>query len=78
MIAIIGLFIILILSLTVVRIGAIALELTGLSTDVAAFQAQSGDNQATPFGAYFPIRRSCLSSGNTFFTKDLRDFYKSA
>lgn len=41
MIAIIGLFIILILALTVIRIGAIALELTGLSTDVAAFQAQS-------------------------------------
>ena len=41
MIAIIGLFTILILSLTVVRIGAIALELTGLSTDIAAFQAQS-------------------------------------
>ncbi len=41
MIAIIGLFIILTLSLTVVRIGAIALELTGLSTDIAAFQAQS-------------------------------------
>jgi len=31
MIAIIGLFIILILALTVIRIGAIALELTGLS-----------------------------------------------
>ena len=41
MVAIIGLLIILILSLTVVRIGAIALELTGLSTDVAALQAQS-------------------------------------
>ena len=41
MVAIIGLFIILILALTVVRIGAIALELTGLSTDIAAFQAQS-------------------------------------
>jgi len=40
MIAIIGLFIILILALTVIRIGAIALELTGLSTDVADFQAQ--------------------------------------
>ena len=41
MIAIIGLFVILILALMVIRIGAIALELTGLSTDVAAFQAQS-------------------------------------
>jgi len=41
MIAIIGLFTILILALTTIRIGAIALELTGLSNDVAAFQAQS-------------------------------------
>jgi len=41
MIAIVGLFIILILALTVIRIGSIALELTGLSTDVSAFQAQS-------------------------------------
>ena len=41
MAAIIGLFVILIVSLTAVRIGAVALELTGLSFDVAAFQAQS-------------------------------------
>lgn len=41
MIAIIGLCIILILALTGIRVGAIVLELTGLSTDVAAFQAQS-------------------------------------
>lgn len=41
MIAIISLFIILVLSITLVRIGAIALELTGISADVAAFQAQS-------------------------------------
>ena len=41
MIAIIGLFTILTLSLTVIRIGSIALELTGLSSDVSAFQAQS-------------------------------------
>ncbi len=41
MVALISLFIILTLSLTLVRIGAIALELTGISTDVAAFQAQS-------------------------------------
>lgn len=41
MIALISLFIILILSITVVRIGATALELTGISPEVAAFQAQS-------------------------------------
>ncbi len=41
MVAIIGLLVILIVSLTTVRIGAIALELTGLSYAVAAFQAQS-------------------------------------
>jgi uncharacterized transporter YbjL len=41
MAAIIGLLIILIISLTTIRIGAIALELTGLSYEVAAFQAQS-------------------------------------
>ncbi len=41
MAAIIGLLVILVISLTTVRIGAVALELTGLSRDVAAFQAQS-------------------------------------
>ncbi len=41
MIALISLFIIVILSISVVRIGAIALELTGISPEVAAFQAQS-------------------------------------
>ena len=41
MAAIIGPLIILAISLTTVRIGAIALELTGLSYEVAAFQAQS-------------------------------------
>lgn len=41
MIALISLFIILILSITVVRIGATALELTGISPEVASFQAQS-------------------------------------
>lgn len=39
--AIIGLLVILVISLTAVRIGAVALELTGLSYEVAAFQAQS-------------------------------------
>ena len=41
MAAIIGLLFILVISLTTVRIGAVALELTGLSAEVAAFQAQS-------------------------------------
>ena len=41
MIAIFGFLIVVILSITVVRIGAIALELTGLSPEVASFQAQS-------------------------------------
>ncbi len=41
MAALIGLLTIIILSITVVRVGAIAFELTGLSGDVASFQAQS-------------------------------------
>ena len=41
MVAIAGLLTIVILSVTVIRIGSIALELTGLSPEVAAFQAQS-------------------------------------
>jgi len=41
MIALFGLFTIIVLSILVVRIGAIALELTGLSAEIAAFQAQS-------------------------------------
>ncbi|MDD5561676.1 MAG: hypothetical protein PHT50_06090 [Candidatus Omnitrophica bacterium] len=41
MIALFSLLIIIILSIIVVRIGAIALELTGLSSEIASFQAQS-------------------------------------
>lgn len=41
MIALFSLLIIIALSIIAVRIGAIALELTGLSTEVASFQAQS-------------------------------------
>jgi len=41
MIALISLFMILILSLTVIRVGAISLELTGIAPEVASFQAQS-------------------------------------
>ncbi len=39
--AIIGLLLILTISLTIVRIGSISLELTGLSSEVSGFQAQS-------------------------------------
>ncbi|MCF7874949.1 MAG: potassium transporter TrkA [Candidatus Omnitrophica bacterium] len=41
MLALFGLFAIIILSITVIRIGSIAFELTGLSPEVATFQAQS-------------------------------------
>lgn len=41
MIALISLLIIILLSIIAVRIGAIALELTGLSPEIASFQAQS-------------------------------------
>ncbi|MBD3427058.1 MAG: potassium transporter TrkA [Candidatus Omnitrophica bacterium] len=41
MIALFTLFAVIILSITVIRIGAAALELTGLSDEVASFQAQS-------------------------------------
>lgn len=41
MIAVFSLLIIIVLSIVVVRIGAIALELTGLSVEIASFQAQS-------------------------------------
>lgn len=39
--ALIGLLIIIVLSITIVRIGAVALELTGLTAEVASFQALS-------------------------------------
>jgi len=41
MVALFSLFTIIVLSIIVVRIGAVALELTGLSPEVASFQAQS-------------------------------------
>lgn len=41
MIALIGLLVIILLSILAVRIGSVALELTGLSSEVASFQAQS-------------------------------------
>lgn len=41
MIALFGLLIIILMSIVVIRIGSIALELTGLSPEIASFQAQS-------------------------------------
>lgn len=41
MVGLISLLVIILLSIAVVRIGAIALELTGLSPEIASFQAQS-------------------------------------
>lgn len=41
MISLISLLVIIVLSISVIRVGAAALELTGLSPEVAAFQAQS-------------------------------------
>lgn len=41
MLALFSLLIIILLSVIVVRVGAVALELTGLSKEVASFQAQS-------------------------------------
>lgn len=41
MIALFSLLVIILLSIAVIRIGAIALELTGLSPEIASFQAQS-------------------------------------
>ncbi|PJC48662.1 MAG: potassium transporter TrkA, partial [Candidatus Omnitrophica bacterium CG_4_9_14_0_2_um_filter_42_8] len=41
MIALFSLLIIIVLSIIVVRIGSIALELTGISSEIASFQAQS-------------------------------------
>jgi len=41
MVALFGLLTIIILSITIVRIGALALELTGLSEEIASFQSQS-------------------------------------
>ncbi|MDF2956345.1 MAG: PhoU and TrkA_C domains protein [Candidatus Alkanophagales archaeon MCA70_species_2] len=63
MIALFGLLTVIVLSVVVVRIGAIALELTGLSRDVAAFQAQSAfsgvgfTTSESEFIVSHPVRR---------------------
>jgi hypothetical protein len=41
MVPLISLLVIIVLSISVIRVGAVALELTGLAPEVAAFQAQS-------------------------------------
>lgn len=41
MLALLSLFIVILLSITVIRVGAVALEITGLSNDVSSFQAMS-------------------------------------
>ncbi|HDG97569.1 MAG TPA: potassium transporter TrkA, partial [Desulfobacterales bacterium] len=41
MYALISLLIVIVVSIVIVRIGAVALEMTGLSRDLATFQAQS-------------------------------------
>jgi len=53
MLALLSFFIAVIISLIIVRIGTVALEMTGLSRDVAAFQAQSAF-----FGAGFTTSES--------------------
>ncbi len=53
MIALFSLLIIILLSIAVVRVGSIALELTGLSPEIASFQAQSAFS-----GAGFTTRES--------------------
>ena len=59
MIAIASLLVILTLSLGIVRVGAVALELTGLSKEIASFQAQSSFS-----GAGFTTSESAKSGGN--------------
>ncbi len=67
MAALISLFIVVVLSLTVVRIGTLALEMTGLSREVASFQALSafsGTGFTTAEAGYVvdhPVRRRIIS-----------------
>ncbi|MCD6512805.1 MAG: TrkA C-terminal domain-containing protein [Thermoplasmata archaeon] len=66
MIALISLFIVIIVSIIIVRIGTVALEMTGLSRDTAAFQAQSafsGVGFTTSEAEYVvshPVRRKII------------------
>jgi len=66
MVALFSLLIIIVLSIIVVRIGAIALELTGLSQEVATFQAQSAfsgvgfTTSEAEFIVNHPVRRKII------------------
>ena len=66
MLALFSLLIIIVLSIIVVRIGAIALELTGLSPEVASFQAQSAfsgvgfTTQESEVIVSHPVRRKII------------------
>jgi len=66
MIALISLLIVILFSIIIVRIGAVALEMTGLSRDMAAFQAQSafsGVGFTTSESEYVvshPVRRKII------------------
>jgi len=66
MIALISFLLVVLVSMIIVRVGAVALELTGLSKDVAAFQAQSafsGVGFTTSESEYVvssPVRRKII------------------
>lgn len=59
MIALVSLLIIVALPIIVVRIGAIALELTSLSSEIASFQAQSAFSGAGFTTTYWSSARRC-------------------
>ena len=66
MITLISLFVVILVSITVVRIGAVALEMTGLSKDVAMFQAQSAftgvgfTTRESEYVVMHPVRRKIV------------------
>ena len=66
MIALISLLIVIVVSIIIVRIGAVALEMTGLSREMASFQAQSaftGTGFTTSESEYVvshPLRRKII------------------
>ncbi|KAA0000994.1 MAG: potassium transporter TrkA [Thermoplasmata archaeon] len=66
MIALISLLIVILFSITIVRIGAVALEMTGLSKEMATFQAQSAfsgtgfTTSESEFVVSHPVRRKIV------------------
>ncbi|WP_297490162.1 potassium channel family protein [Thermococcus sp.] len=66
MIALISLILVITLSMAIVRVGAIALEMTGLSKDIASFQAQSAFSGAgfttseSEYVVSHPVRRKII------------------